>query len=194
MSNPKLVSTWNPKGGQGKSLLAINLAGAAVGTGYSALVVDLDPQGTAIQYTDNPDLLFPITGRMPESAPEEEIVIFDEQASDWELPSRNLLVMPVRPSRDQFKTFAQAHRVAVESGRKVIVVATGGDVRRELEAEIVDRLVIDYDAHVLPDSGIYTRAANIYTTIFDTRLTSVYGAATARLTMIDVLADILELE
>lgn len=192
MKNPKLCSTWNPKGGQGKSLLAINLAGAAVATGYRPLIVDLDPQGTAIQYTNNPALPFNVIGRPPDRVPEEDIVIFDEQASDWELPTRSLLVMPVRPSRDQFKTFSRAYRMAIDKGRRIVVVTTGGDIRRELEADIVNALVADYDAYVLPDSGIYTRAANDYTTIFDSKLSGVYGAATARLTFIDILADILE--
>ena len=40
----KLVSIWNPKGGQGKSMLAMNLAGAAIELGLKPLVICQDPQ------------------------------------------------------------------------------------------------------------------------------------------------------
>jgi len=185
----KLISTWNPKGGQGKSLLAINLAGAAVAVGMKPVVVDLDPQGTAIQYAHAGFPILPVT---PETPPECDVVIFDEQASDWTLPTRKTLVMPVRPSRDQFRTFSQAHAMAKDNGCTVVVVCTGGDIRREMEREIVDQLVSRYSAHVLPDSGIYTRAADEYTTVFDKRLSKVYGVVDARLTLINILADAME--
>jgi chromosome partitioning protein len=38
----KLVNIWNPKGGQGKSMIAINLAAAAVQMGLKPLVICQD--------------------------------------------------------------------------------------------------------------------------------------------------------
>ena len=38
------VSIWNPKGGQGKSMIAINLAAAAVQIGLKPVLVDQDLQ------------------------------------------------------------------------------------------------------------------------------------------------------
>ena len=42
----KLVNIWNPKGGQGKSMIAVNLAAAAVEIKLKPLVICQDPQGT----------------------------------------------------------------------------------------------------------------------------------------------------
>ena len=50
MKEIKLISIWNPKGGQGKSMLAINLAAASVELGLKVIVVCQDPQGTSILY------------------------------------------------------------------------------------------------------------------------------------------------
>jgi len=38
MKEIRLVSIWNPKGGQGKSMLAINLAAASVELGLKPLL------------------------------------------------------------------------------------------------------------------------------------------------------------
>ena len=46
----KLVSIWNPKGGQGKSTLAINLAASSVELGLKPLVICQDPQGTVLSH------------------------------------------------------------------------------------------------------------------------------------------------
>lgn len=43
----QLVSVWSPKGGSGKTTLALHLAGAMVARGVSVLLVDLDPQWSA---------------------------------------------------------------------------------------------------------------------------------------------------
>ena len=49
----KIVSVWNPKGGQGKSLIALNLAAAAMSElELTPLVLCRDPQGTALESPD----------------------------------------------------------------------------------------------------------------------------------------------
>lgn len=46
----KVVTVFNQKGGCGKTTIAMSLAGAWGLRGYSALVVDMDPQGTASRW------------------------------------------------------------------------------------------------------------------------------------------------
>lgn len=44
------LSVWNPKGGVGKTTIALNLAGYYAKAGHSVLVVDLDPQGGSLTF------------------------------------------------------------------------------------------------------------------------------------------------
>ena len=47
----KVITVFNQKGGCGKTTVAMSLAGAFGLRGYSALVVDMDPQGTASRWS-----------------------------------------------------------------------------------------------------------------------------------------------
>ena len=47
----KVITVFNQKGGCGKTTIAMSLAGAFGLRGYSALVVDMDPQGTASRWS-----------------------------------------------------------------------------------------------------------------------------------------------
>ena len=64
-ANPDLrkIVILNPKGGSGKTMLAINLAGYLACTGHSAALMDFDPQQTSMSWLKNrPDTLPVIHG------------------------------------------------------------------------------------------------------------------------------------
>ena len=82
MKEIKLISIWSPKGGQGKSMLAINLAATSVELGLKVIVVCQDPQGTSILYVKTGNLPFEVIDRVPNNSPDANIVIFDHQAGD----------------------------------------------------------------------------------------------------------------
>lgn len=46
----KIITVFNQKGGCGKTTVCMQLAGAFAHTGYKTLVIDMDPQGTAMRW------------------------------------------------------------------------------------------------------------------------------------------------
>ncbi len=83
----KIVPVWNPKGGQGKSLIALNLAAAAVSElELMPLVLCRDPQGTALLSHAKGNLPFDVKPSYPKGAAKYDLVIADHVASDWAVP------------------------------------------------------------------------------------------------------------
>ena len=186
----KLVSIWNPKGGQGKSTLAINLAGASVELGLKPLVICQDPQGTSLLYYKSGNLPFKVLDSVPSNRPEADIVIFDHQASDWDVPANNLIVMPLKPSRDQYATYIDAYRRAGLLGKRIITVVTDGQEHRASEKQTMDYLK-NKGACVIAASGVFSRAASEYMTIFDPKMNKAYKIKERRVEINKILANIL---
>lgn len=190
MKEIKLVSIWNPKGGQGKSTLAINLAAAATELGLKPLLVCQDPQGTSMLYFKAGNLPFEVVDAIPSSRPDADIVIFDHQASEWEVPMNYLLVMPLKPARDQYATYIDAYRRAEILGKKIITVVTDGQEHRASEKETTAHLQSE-GALVIPSSGVFSRAASEYLTIFDPKMNKAYKIKERRMEVTKILGAIL---
>ncbi len=186
----KLVSIWNPKGGQGKSTLAINLAAASVELGLKPLIICQDPQGTSLLYSKSGNLPFEVVDSVPTDRPDADIVIFDHQASDWEVPKNHLIVMPLKPARDQYATYIDAYRRAELLGKKIITVVTDGQEHRANEKDTIDYLK-SKGACVIPSSGVFSRAASEYITIFDQKMNKAYKIRERRMEINKILAAIL---
>jgi chromosome partitioning protein len=186
----KLVSIWNPKGGQGKSTLAINLAASSVELGLKPLVICQDPQGTSLLYYKSGNLPFEVVDSVPITRPEADIVIFDHQASDWEVPANNLIVMPLKPARDQYATYIDAYRRAELLGKRIITVVTDGQGHRASEKETMDYLK-NKGAYAVSSSGVFSRAASEYMTIFDPKMNKAYKIKERRIEINKILANIL---
>ncbi|RTK94120.1 MAG: ParA family protein [Neisseriaceae bacterium] len=186
----KLVSIWNPKGGQGKSTLAINLAAASVELGLKPLIICQDPQGTSLLYYKSGNLSFEVVDSVPTDRPDADIVIFDHQASDWEVPKNHLIVMPLKPARDQYATYIDAYRRAELLGKKIITVVTDGQEHRANEKDTIDYLKSE-GACVIPSSGVFSRAASEYITIFDQKMNKAYKIRERRMEINKILAAIL---
>jgi chromosome partitioning protein len=186
----KLVSIWNPKGGQGKSTLAINLAAASVELGLKPLIICQDPQGTSLLYYKSGNLPFEVVDSVPTDRPDADIVIFDHQASDWEVPKNHLIVMPLKPARDQYATYIDAYRRADLLGKKIITVVTDGQEHRANEKDTIDYLK-SKGACVIPSSGVFSRAASEYITIFDQKMNKAYKIRERRMEINKILAAIL---
>jgi len=190
MKKLKIISIWNPKGGQGKSMLAINLAGASVELGLKPLVICQDQQGTSMLYYQAGKLPFEVIGDIPTEKPDADLVIFDHQASDWEVPDSPLLVMPLKPARDQYATYIDAFDRAHKLDKEIITVVTDGQAHRASEKATTEYLQ-GQGAHVIPSSGVFSRASEEYRTIYDPALDKAYKVKERRREISALLASIL---
>jgi len=187
----KMVSVWNPKGGQGKSMVAINLSAAAVDLGLKPAVIDRDEQGTSMLYHQAGNLPFEVLPDYPRSAPDVDLVLVDHMANDRVVPRPPLLVIPVIPKRSQYAAYVEALKQAENAGKRIITVVTNGDLRREQERVVVLALK-QRGAFEIRASGIFSRADNDYRTIYDPALNGAYGIRERRHEFSAVLAAVLQ--
>lgn len=187
----KVVSIWNPKGGQGKSMIAINLAAAAFDIGLKPLVIDTDLQGTSLLFHQAGNLPFEVVSNIPSEAPDAELVVIDHQAHDWEIPASPLLVMPVKPARTQYATYADALKKAQAIGKRIITVVTDGDVRRHSQKNTVTALK-QRGAFEIRSSAVFDNAEAEYRTIFDPKLNHGYRINDSRAEVSAILSAVLQ--
>lgn len=170
----RAVSIWNPKGGQGKSLLALNLAACAVDVfNINPIVIDQDPQGTCKECASGGRLPFEVLSEIPKKEVEGvDLVIMDHQASDWELPDFKTIVMPVLPTRTQVKTFSTAYSMASENNRRIITVVNNVDLSRKQE-HIAAQSLRQRGAFILQKGSPFGHAEAELTTIFDNSIQAI---------------------
>ena len=189
----EVISVWNPKGGQGKSMLSLNIAAAAVQADLRPLVVDMDQQGTAMAYHDAGKLPFPVVAGIPKQKPDADLVLIDHMASDWDMPDAPVLLMPLKPARDQYKVYADAQVKAERAGKRIVTVVTDYSPHRASELAAVTALK-KQGAIVIPSSGVFSRAADDYLTIFDTKMDGAYKVRERRREMVKILDSVMEVE
>ena len=190
MSQIKIVSIWNPKGGQGKSTFAINLAAAAVEMGLKPLIICQDQQGTSMLFYKGGNLPFEVLETFPKTKPDVDIVFIDHQASDWEMPNAQLIVMPLVPKRAQYATYADAYQRAESAGKEIITIVTDGQMHRAGEKKTTEYLK-GQGAFVVPSSGVFSRSEDEYKSIFDEAFNKVYKVTERRREVSQILARIL---
>ncbi len=186
----KLVNIWNPKGGQGKSMIAVNLAAAAVEMGLKPLVICQDPQGTSSMMYEGGRMPFEVISNIPKGKPDVNLVLIDHQASDWELPQGRLFLMPVKPARSQYKTYIDARKLAENAGKQIITVVTDTQHHRKEERETAKRLV-EKGALEIPASGVFSRADAQLLTIFDEEMNKAYKVKDRRSDFLKILGAVL---
>lgn len=186
----QIISIWNPKGGQGKTMLAINLSAACMEIGIKPLLICQDPQGTALMYYKNGNLPFSVISHIPQNKPDADIIFFDHQASDWEVPDSKVIIMPLKPARDQYATYIDAYKRAEKKGKKILTVVTDSQQHRQSE-KITTNFLKEKGAFVVPSSGVFSRASDEYRTIFDAELNKAYKINERRKEMSKILGALL---
>jgi len=186
----QLVSVWNPKGGQGKSVIAINLAAAAVGFGLRPLVVCDDPQGTATLFHRGGQLTFDVIDSIPQEKPEVDLLLIDHGARDWKIPPAPIVIMPTKPDRTDIATYQDAISMLRPVGKKVIPVITDAQGHRASHRRAVEAMR-RVGAYELRSSGVYGRAAEGWLSIFDYRLDGAYKVDERRAEFESILTTVL---
>lgn len=155
-----ILSILNQKGGVGKTTLAVHVATAVARQGARVLLVDADPQGSALDWSAmrSGTPLFPVIGlpkailhrELPTFAADYDHVVIDGPPRVYDVArsaimASDVVVIPVQPSPydvwaakeivdllNEASTFKESLRSAFVVNRKIVNTAIGRDVAEAL--------------------------------------------------------------
>lgn len=172
MPEPLTISVVNPKGGTGKTTIAVHLAVASHRAGYPTKLLDTDPQGTALDWSrqtpegyDGPPVQHvPSDEKVAPAVQGADVVMIDSPARLDErtgavLSVSDLALVPVRPSGLDLWGTAEFLDVLEEhtgNGLAAAFVASQRDVRTTLSDEL-ERELAELELPLL--SGLTSRVA-----------------------------------
>lgn len=163
-----IISLLNQKGGVGKTTLAVHLATAFARQGNRVLMVDADPQGSALDWSASrtEKAQFPVVGlpkktlhrELPTIAADYNFVVIDGAPRVYDVArsaimASDLVLIPVQPSPydvwaakeivdllSEVSVFKETLKTAFVINRKIVNTAIGRDVKEALS---------DYQVQVL---------------------------------------------
>ncbi|HEV2556981.1 MAG TPA: ParA family partition ATPase [Bosea sp. (in: a-proteobacteria)] len=165
-----IIGVLNQKGGVGKTTLTINIAATLAKAGYRVLVVDADPQGSALAWSSarEREPLFPVVGMakptlhrdLPEVARDYDMVVIDGAPRVNDLGraailASDIVLIPVQPS--PYDVWAAADTVSLireaqqfKPGLKAAFVVNRKIANTAIGRDITDALEQIGDVPVLP--------------------------------------------
>ena len=160
-----VVALLAQKGGTGKTTLALSLAVAAQQDGKETLLIDLDPQGTACNWSDRRESESPLVldvqpGRLPKALRKAleggiQFTVIDtpprsEQAAMAAAKVADLIVIPCRPQAYDLETIPNTRELISLAGDKPALVVLNGvppqGSRHEQAKVVLQRL----EMHICP--------------------------------------------
>ncbi|MDH5434707.1 MAG: ParA family protein [Gammaproteobacteria bacterium] len=157
------VAFWSPKGGAGKTTLALNFAAAANKAGYKVLVCDLDPQKSATDIFSENKLPFSVIPSQPAVMPSVDFLIYDHPPLMSSIPEVETIIIPMRPSILDLKAVSRALRAIRD--KRIIKCINALDIRRHEERFIATKLYAQ-GAHLVRDRSIYVSSLAKGETVF----------------------------
>ncbi|MET1256699.1 AAA family ATPase [Aliikangiella maris] len=168
------IAFWSPKGGVGKTTLALNFAAAVYYSGKSVLVCDLDPQQSAVDVFNEKRLPFSVVPNQPQVIPNVDFLLFDYAPSIKDIPTVETIILPMRASILDLKAVNRSHRLVRE--KRVIRCINAVDTRRHDERVMAMKLYSE-GAHLIKDRSIYVRSLALGETVFQQNM---YGSRDAQ--------------
>lgn len=157
---PKVIAILNQKGGVGKTTLAVHIATALARKSRSVLLLDADPQGSALDWAAarHGEPLFPVVGlpkssihkELPALASNYDVVIIDGPPRVYDVArsaimASDLVLVPVQPSPydvwaakeiidllNEATVYKPSLQKAFVINRKIVNTAIGRDVAEAL--------------------------------------------------------------
>ncbi|MBV1910900.1 MAG: ParA family protein [Kangiellaceae bacterium] len=179
------IAFWSPKGGVGKTTLALNFAAAAYYAGNRVILCDLDPQQSAVDVFSDNKLPFTVVKDLPQVTPNVDIMIFDYAPSLDNVPVEETIVIPLRASILDLKAVARTSRLVRD--KRVIKCVNAVDTRRQDERILAMKLYAD-GAHLVKDRSVYVRSLTSGHTVFQK---NIYGAREAKMEINRLLEKVL---
>lgn len=162
-----VVAIWNPKGGQGKTTLSLNLAAAASKLGLKVMVVSRDIQDDDMSDYGNGTHMFQLASKLPNEKPDVDLVVVDHPAQDFNAPEADRVVCPIVPCSVDYKVYVNARNVLVDAEKEIIEVVNKGDMRIKEERDFMI-LMRKQGASCIKNRNIFKKAHNQMKTVFDT--------------------------
>lgn len=157
------IAFWSPKGGVGKTTLALNFAAAAYYAGHKVLVCDVDPQQSAVDVFNEKKLPFSVVPQEPQVMPNVDFLIYDHAPNINNTPKIETIVMPMRASILDLKAVNRSIRLIRD--KRVIRCINAVDTRRHDERMMAMKLYSE-GAHLIKDRSIYVRSLAQGETVF----------------------------
>ena len=180
------VAFWSPKGGVGKTTLALNFAAAAYYAGNRVILCDLDPQQSAVDVFSENKLPFTVVMGMPQVMPNVDFLICDYAPSLDKVPVEETIILPMRASILDLKAVSRTSRLVRD--KRIIKCVNAVDTRRHDERMLAMKLYAD-GAHLIKDRSIYVRSLTSGETVFQK---NVYGARDAKMEINRLLERVLK--
>ena len=157
------IAFWSPKGGVGKTTLALNLAAAAYYAGHKVLLCDLDPQKSASDVFNEKKLPFSVVPNEPQVMPNVDLLIYDYAPDVNNIPPMETIILPLRASILDLRAINRSLRLIRD--KRVIRCLNAVDTRRHDERMMAMKLYSD-GAHLIKDRSIYVRSLAQGETVF----------------------------
>jgi chromosome partitioning protein len=181
------ISVWNPKGGVGKTTLALNIAAAIKATGKTLLLADLDPQRSAMMLSRDGNLPFEVVDEIPRD-PQADVLIMDHPPGYEEPPEAKILIFPMRLARPDMQAGIQALKYL--NGIKTVIVFTDADFRRGVTRATWNqarKLSPFFTAKLVKSRAVYQEALDQGRTVFDEAMNEAHAVQDARLEIRQIL-------